>query len=746
VNAVIRFAIARPRTVIALWIVIAAACVPLMIALAPALKAGGFDNPRGAAAQGRTVLERTFDEPVESLQLVLTKPDGDVTVDLDVATRVARDTPHVTSVLDHRQDPTWLSADRHTTFLQLGFDADASTVQHEVTGLRERAAAQLAARGVEVHVTGAQALDFDLSAQAEKDAATAELVAFPLLVIVLLLVFRSVAAMLLPIAVAGLTLVVGSGIGFLITKVTDLSTLFTNAMSIIGLAVAVDYSLFIIKRYRDELAGGEDQRSALETAMRTAGHAVLFSGLAVVVALLALFIPRIVVFSSMAIAGIIVTLVALAMSMTLLPAALALLGRRIDWLSFRPRRGRVAAGGAPSGGSAVTGPAVGRLAALHRRPVLLLIVLVALFGVMAWPTTDIRLQSPVASATILPPDADSRQGIERLQSTLTFRRLFPVQVVLSAPESVPAGELLAGVRAVSWAARAQRVDEVTDVTTIGLPAEVLEPAVAGGLDGLPPEARAGFEQLWQVEDGRRITRVVVVAAADPDTDAAHDLIGTLRDRLPSAVPPGVSVLVTGATAGGVDFDDVLADSLPAILAAVALITIMLLARAFRSWVLPLLALALNAMVVAASLGLLTLISQTWLGQRIDSTTPALVFAIMFGLSMDYMVIMISRMRERFLAGADHLEAVTGGLRDTAGLVNGAALIMVAVFASFLTAKVSVVQQLGLGLAVAVVLDAVIIRLLVMPAALRLIGPRSWGRAARPAPTVAADRSDLISTS
>ncbi|GGQ81072.1 MMPL family transporter [Couchioplanes azureus] len=719
----VRFSIARPKTVVAIWVVIVAVCVPLMGALTGALKAGGFDNPRGEAAAAQRTLERAFAELPETLQVVLTRTEGDVTASVDSAVAVAKATPHVAQVQDYRQNPGWLSPDRRTTFLQLGFRADRSTIQHEVPGLRERLSAALAAAGVTSHVTGAQALDHDLSVQAEDDAVTAELIAFPLLVVVLLVVFRSVAAMLLPVVLAGVALVVASAIGYLLTFATDLSTLFTNAVSIIGLAVAVDYSLFVIKRYRDELAAGDPYVPALRTAMRTAGHAVVFSGLAVVVALLALFIPRIMVFSSMAIAGVVVTLVALAMSLTLLPAVLRLLGRRIDWLSLRRR---------PAAGRPVRPPR--RRAALA----LTLAALVAAFGVLAWPVTDIRLQSPVASATILPEDADSRQGIERMQAALEFRTLFPVQVVLTAPASAPAGELLTGLRAAAGVVRAApHVDQVTDVTSLGLPAADLAAALAAP-DALPAEARAAATQLWATTGDTRVTRVVAVAAADPDSDAAHDLVHALRERLPDAVPAGVTVQVTGATATGVDFDEVLTDTLPAVLGTVVLITVVLLARAFRSWLLPLLALALNALVVAASLGLLTLISQHGLGQRIDSTTPALVFAIMFGLSMDYMVIMISRMREHYTLHGDHHRAVSEGLRETAGLVNGAALIMVAVFASFLIAKVSVVQQLGLSLAIAVVLDAVVIRLVVMPAALHLIGPRVWGRAAARERTAAPD--------
>jgi RND superfamily putative drug exporter len=720
-----RVAIGRPRLVVAVWVILAAVCVPLALSLSGALKSGGFENPRGEEAAGQRALQRGFGEPAQSLQVVLYRADGDVSGAVDAAGAAVRGVPHVVSVGDFRADASWLSGDRHTTFLMVGFDADDSTVQGLTDQVRDRVRGALP--GVEVHVTGAPALDRDLNVQSQRDAGLAEMIAFPLLLIVLFVVFRSVVAMLVPLVLAGFALVIASAVGKVLTRFTDLSILYSNAVSIIGLAVAVDYSLFIVKRYRDELAGGADYVSALRTAMDTAGRAVRFSGLAVVVALLALFIPRMMVFSSIAFAGIVVTLVAMAMSMTLLPAVLRLLGRRINWGTPRSRARR--------------NPRAtkGILAWVHRRPVPLLLILVALFGLLALPMGAIRLQSPVASATILPPDADSRQGIERLQAGLDFRNLFPVQVILTAAPGTDGPRLLQRVRAVvDTAGSRPQTHAVHAVTNLGLPGEVVDAAVSGSAPNLPP----AFGQLWARDQGRLVARVIVIPAEGPDSDATHDLVRALRDRLPRVAGPGIDVQVAGATAHGVDFDEALVASLPAILGAVALITLGLLARAFRSWRLPLLAFALNAMVVAASVGLLTMISQGALGQRIDPTTPVLLFAIMFGLSMDYMVIMIARMRERYLESRDHRDAVLEGMRRTAGLVNGAALIMVAVFLSFLVAKISVVQQLGLGLAIAVILDAVVVRLLVMPAALNLLGARVWGRVppAAPAPEPALPRS------
>jgi len=262
------------------------------------------------------------------------------------------------------------------------------------------------------------------------------------------------------------------------------------------------------------------------------------------------------------------------------------------------------------------------------------------------------------------------------------------------------------------------------------PPAALPQALSSGGAGLPPSAAAAIGQLWARSGDSLVAQVVVTPSADPDTTASHNLVKDLRGRLGRLTGSQVTARVAGATAVGVDFDDLVLRSIPLVVGAVALATFVLLLFAFRSALLPLLALAFNAAVVCASLGVLALISQN--GERvINSVTPPMPFAVMFGLSRDYMVIMISRMRELHQEGRTHHEAVIGGLARTAGLVNGAAVIMVAVFASFTSAQISIVRELGISLAVAVVLDALVIRRFVMPAALLLIGPRIWGRRSDP---------------
>jgi RND superfamily putative drug exporter len=688
----------RPRAVIGAWIFVLAAAAPFAMKLTGDLKAGGFNSPRSEAIVTQSVLKEAFGESPDSLLVVLQNPDGDVTTSLPAAkAAVAR--PEVTSVTDYTKQPTWLSKDRHTTFLQLGFGVSNTAVQNLTPVLEREVGAAL--HGVQVHVTGQPALDYQLNVHSKEDAERAEMIAFPVLFIVLLLVFRSVAAMVVPLLLAGATLVTTQALGYGVAQATDLSILFSNILTMVGLAVSVDYSLFIIKRYREELAKGASVPDALTTTMATTGHSVMFSGLAVVVALSTLFIPRIMAFTSIATGGVLVTAVAMAVSTTLLPAVLALMGHGINWgkvpLGSRTTR--------PAGEHGRIDRLTGRL---HGKPALVLTGVLVGFAVLAFPASKLHIQVPVASASILPADDGARIGMEQIRDNLGVRGMFPVEVVLSTPQSGNPQALLATATKVGDYLKTK--PEAANVLAV-----TNTPAAAKNL-------------VWGTAGGRTVTRLVITPQDEPDSDATHQLVKDLRNDLPDLAAPGVKVDVAGATAQGVDFDKIVIHSAPVIIGVVAVATFIILALAFGSFLLPLLALAFNILIVAGSLGALTLIFQDGLNRSINSVTPLLLFAVMFGLSMDYMVIMISRVREaKFTDGLPHPEAVRAGLRQTAGLVNGAAIIMIAVFTAFLTAKISIVAELGTGLAIAVALDALIIPLALMPSTLLLIGNRVWGK-------------------
>ncbi|MFF9496298.1 MMPL family transporter [Streptomyces flaveolus] len=704
-------AAARPKAVIAGWLLLLALAVPFALQLEGALKTGGFSDPRGESVKAQRTLERAFDEAPNSLLVVLHSKDGSVENAIGQA-RKAVQREGVSTVTDRTTHPEWLSKDGRTTFLQVGFTSDNTTVQNLVPDLQDDVRDAVGDK-VDVDVTGAPALDYALNVHSKEDVTRAEMIAFPVLFIVLLLVFRSVAAMVVPLLMAGVTLMATQAIGYGMTQFTDVNSLFTNIVSMVGLAVAVDYSLFIIKRFREELADGRAVPDALDRTMRTVGHSVVFSGLAVVVALSALFIPRAMSFTSIALGGVAVSLVAVAIAVTLLPAVLSLLGHHINWGTLRRRKsttetttpGKTGKDNRP--GNRFT-----------RRPGLVLAALAIAFAALAAPAAQLTLRVPVASADILPADDSARTGMERIKQDIGVREMFPIQVVLSADRDQADALLKSATDIASYARSAPGADKVQSVEPFSRSLD--DPA------SLDATARTALDQLWTQDGNNLVTRVIITPSADPDSSSAHHLVDDLRDHLDDRTQPEVTVQLAGATPTGSDFDDLVLRSAPLVVLSVALLSFLILLYAFRSVLLPLLALAFNIAVVGASLGFLALLTGN-ADHSINSVTPLMLFAVMFGLSMDYMVIMISRMRETYLGGASHREAVLGGLARTAGLVNGAAAIMVAVFASFTSAQISIVRELGISLAAAVILDAVVIRRLVMPATLLLIGDRIWGR-------------------
>lgn len=695
-------ALARPKPVLAAWLVLVAVAALAALRLDTALTAGGFSDPRSPSAQAEKLIQQAFgDQPNQAL-VVLTGTHTVSQADIDAATQILRDNGAAT-VTGPSTTPGLASADGSTVVLAAGFPGSNASIQNKTPTIQS-ALHQIA--DVDAYLTGQPALDYALNTHSKEDAARAELIAFPVLVITLLVVFGSLAAALLPLALAGSALALASAVGYLATRYTDISILYTNIVSMVGLAVAIDYSLFIVKRYREELGRGADTDDALRVAFSTAGRSVLFSGIAVAVALVSLFIPNLMAFTSIALGGIVVTVVALLLSLSALPAALKLLGPRIDWgtvpLPARTRRPR--------------GARRPRASDRTRSIVTGLIAAVALV-VVAGPAMGLSLQSPVASATILPAHDPARVGLMTAQQRIADHDLFPIQVVVDAPGSTPPTAFLQEVsRVTSVAAARSDVSAASSVTNAGMPTALLARSLATA-DALPADVRSMLTR----DDGRLVARVIVTAADGPDSVAAHRLVAALRD-MPHAST--YSIAVTGATAQGLDFDTALESSLPWIVGFVFLLTFAMLLVAFGSPLLPLLALAFNTLVVGASLGILALLTDLVTRTPVNSVTPVLLFAVLFGLSMDYMVIIISRMIEEHRSGRTFDEAVTIGAASTRGMVNSAAVIMVAVFASFTSAQISIVREIGIGLGVAVVLDAVVIRMLVMPAVLRLIGPRA----------------------
>jgi putative drug exporter of the RND superfamily len=539
-------------------------------------------------------------------------------------------------------------------------------------------------RGPPAYVTGQPAIQHDLDGTFRSDLRRGQAFALPVVLVVLLLVFGLSLAAAVPFVFAACTITGALGAVYLIAHAVSMVTYVTNLVELIGLGLAVDYSLLIVYRYREELAAGGRVDEAIVRTMTTAGRAVVFSGLAVAVGLgLLLFVP-VPFIRSMGIGGFLIPLVSIAAALTLQPALLSLLGRR----GLRRREGRD------------RGFWTRTAAWVMRRPLVVLAVAGGLTVASAIPVAWLSL-TPGSIAGI-PSSLESAKGFTLLRDRVGPGVITPVHLVVDA--GAAGGEPRIRAAVARLAARVAQDPEAY--------------VIAHGPG--PP----------YVDPSRRYSRVIVVGRheyGDPETQA-------FVRRLRRLDVPGLRVYAGGAAPQGVDFLDRSYGAFPWLVAAVLVLTYLILLRAFRSVLLPLKAVILNVLSVAAVYGLLVVVFQWGLGAdlfglyrhgEIDGWIPIFLFAALFGLSMDYEVFLVSRMREVWDETHDNERAVAEGLQHTGRIVTAAAVVMCAAFLGFVLGRVAALQEFGFGLALAVFLDATVIRVLLVPALMKLFGRWNW---------------------
>lgn len=689
----------RPWTTVIIWVVVMVAAgglISTMLGDALTTDIGLTNDPE--AQQAADLIEERLRGPEKATEVVIVR-SPDLTVD-DAAFRnqveslaqalrgMGGDVLNVATFYE-TGDAGLVSGNRRITLLPTTLDAgrfEATDLAAEVQAVAE--AAEL--DGFETLTFGPGSLNEDLNRVAEEDLRSGESIGIMAALIILVVVFGAVVAALLPVLTAIAAIAVALGLVGLTGLLFDFSFFVTNMISMIGLAVGIDYSLFIVSRYREERAAGRDRHDAIEVAGATASRAVLFSGMTVVLALLGMLLIPNTIFRSLAGGAIFVVLAAVAASLTLLPAILGLLGDRIDRLRVRRR----SSSGAEGGGfwDVITGNVM-------RRPVLSLVVGVSVMLVAAWSWTDMR--TGFSGVSTIPTEFQSRQAFDVLTANFAGGLSSPVEVAVDGPATDPGV-----VAAVEQLSRAMAGDDF-----IGTPKVTVNPA--GDL-----------------------TLLSSPLLGDPASELAVDAIERVReDYVPAAFDgTGARVLVGGETAFNADFFAIADRYMPIVFAFVLGLSFMLLTVAFRSVVVPIKAIALNLLSVATAYGLVVLVSQKGVGadllgiqqvEVIEAWLPLFLFSVLFGLSMDYHVFLLSRIREHYDLTGDNTEAVAHGVRTTARIITGAALIMVAVFGGFATGRLASFQQMGFGLGVAVLIDATLVRSVLVPASMKLLGERNW---------------------
>ena len=599
----------------------------------------------------------------------------------------------VASVASYLEGASGLvSADDQTVLIPVtltGDDADAADTAAPVVDLVEEADG---INGFRVTTVGFGSVEGEMSTLLEETMAQGEMIGIAVALLILLVVFGAVVAAGLPVVLALLSIFVAVGATALVSNVIEMSEFIVFIITMIGLAVGIDYSLFIVQRFREERSHGREKIDAIATAGSTAGRTVFFSGMAVTIALAGMLIMPDPTFQSFAVGAMLVVAATVLAALTLLPAILGLLGDRVNWLTLPliGRRGRPESGG---------GVWNWITKAVTARPLISVVATSGLLVAAAVPVVTINLGSIGISA--LPEDSD-------------FRHAFDV-----INEEFSAGVLTA--------------DIVIDA------ADVNDAAVRSAIEGLTAALEAdeffGSAELETNEAGDLALLTVAMLGDFSSTESKSALQRLRNGYIPAAFDgQSAEVLVGGPTAETVDNVQTQKEYLPLVFTFVLGFSFLLLLVVFRSIVVPLKAVALNLLSVAAAYGILVLVFQEGIGVGllgfqesavIESWLPLFLFAILFGLSMDYHVFLLSRIKERYDETHDNAASVAHGLRSAAGIITGAALIMVAVFGGMASGDLVVFQQVGFGLAIAIILDATIIRTVLVPASMALLGDWNW---------------------
>jgi RND superfamily putative drug exporter len=686
----------HPWRVLGLWVVLIAVAyfAASMMNLSASPATAGTESTR---AQDLIDQRLRHDTPPEEF-IVVESPSltaGDPAFSAFVATLVRdlRGLKQVGSVKSYQEGEQGLvSQDGRTVLIPVtltGDEVDAADTAKPLVDIVDRVDG---ADGFRVTTVGFGSVEGEMTTLLEDTLAQGEMIGIVVALVILVIVFGALVAAGLPIVLALLSIFVAAGATAVASNVMEMSNFVVFIITMIGLAVGIDYSLFIVQRFREERVGGRDKVDAIATAGATASRTVFFSGMAVTIALAGMLIMPDATFRSFAVGAILVVAATVLAAMTLLPAVLSLLGDRINWLTvpFIGRRAKVA----NTGG---LWDWIARV--VMARPVVSVALTGGLLIAAAVPVFGINLGNVGISS--LPENSNSRHAFDVINREFS-------DGVLTA-------------------------DVVVDTPDVNDPA--VPRAIADLQASLEQDAFFGDAQLETNQAGD-LALLTVAMPGDFSSSGSKAALGRLRDDYIPAAFEGVpaDVSVGGPTAETVDSVQTQKDYLPLVFTFVLGFSFLLLMVVFRSVIVPLKAVLLNLLSVGAAYGILVLVFQDGIGASlfgfreapvIESWLPLFLFAILFGLSMDYHVFLLSRIKEHYDETGDNAASVAHGLRSTAAIISGAALIMVAVFAGMASGDLVVFQQVGFGLAVAVILDATIIRMVLVPASMELLGDWNW---------------------
>ncbi len=707
-----------------------------------ALSTGGWYDPNSQSQQVAQRLAADFGQGGSSLVVLFQAPGridaASPAYQSQIAAALSRLTtdPRVASVVGYAQTGSsrFISTDGSASWVLVNLTLGSDAAINAVDELRSEIATPA---GFQVQLTGDAPLSVAMSAQSEQDLARAETVSLPIALLILILVFGSLVAAGLPLTVAGLTIPTTLAIVWFLAQHLTMSIFVTSVVTMLGLALAIDYSLFMVSRFREELACGATVAEAVERAVATSGKAVAFSGTAVAIGLSGLIFFRAPTLSSLGIGGALIALCSVAYALTFLPAVLGMLGPRIERLRIGLPHAGLHLRRAPSPVSGGV-PDVRRTglweriaAAVMRRPVAVLVPILVMLLAFGIPFLGER--SGLPGASVLPASVEARAAWDTIQARFPAGETRPIDIlVTTAGDPLSKSNVTALIQYSNSLAALGGVSRVDGPFSLAgqngqpLPASQVAALLTG-----PASARPAGLNALLAADIRGSTAHLQVISPLAGTQAGQTLVQTIRAHSPG---PGLSVAVGGSDAAALDFIDGQNAQMPGAIAFILVAMALMLLFQFGSVVLPIKAVVMTLLSLTASFGALVWIFQdgnlsgvlgfTSPGFTV-SIVPILMFAVIFGLSMDYEVLLLSRIQESYRRTGDTRTAVADGLARSGRVITGAALIMVSVFAAFGLGDLIVIKSLGVGMAIAVLLDATIIRALLVPATMRLLGSWAW---------------------
>jgi len=724
--------------IVVAWVAIATAMWPVAREIHNRLQVGGRDLPGAESTRAEAIIRSQFATSFSAFGVVAVR-HATLAVDsaryksyLDSLVHAVERLPFAQKTVTWRTagDPTFVSPDGRITFILVGMREQADGATSEIPALRDAVHAVQAAAGPDfvTYVTGTPAFDYDTRTVAAQDSDRLEQRLLPLTWLLLILAFGALVAAFVPVAMGFVAILVAMGIESMLAGLMPMSIFVLNITTMVGLGVGIDYSLLVVTRFREELDAGADRFEAAERTIRTAAQAVLTSGGTVMVGVAALMIVPIVETRSVGLGGLIVVFTAVALSVTFLPAILAILGHNVDrpkFLAVALSRFRHDSGWTRHAEN------------IARNPIRALAISGAVILTLAAPSLWLRVGLPASNW--FPKDTESSRGLTVLQDMGQGGALQPLRVLLQTPEGTPVLDLdrLRGLKILGDSLRANpRVQQVRGLVDLR-PGVPLWQYVQ--LYGDTARARERMPDAFNAYLGRDgSTTVLNVFLRDTvSLDGALQVVREVR-RIPTHRIPTLErarFLVGGFFPSALDFRDRLVQEFHVIVLLVLGVTAVMLAWVFRSLLVPAKAVIMNTLSVGAAFGLTVVVFQWGIGgsligleaptEAIFVMGPVLVFAIVFGLSMDYEVFLLSRIKEEFDLSHDNDAATIAGLSATGRTITSAAGIMILVFGAFAFARVMAVQMIGFGLAVAVLLDATVIRMVMVPAVMHLAGRFNW---------------------